>query len=137
MQAELEALRGDVARLAGELEALRSQGAGETAPTGAPGAEAASGSSYADGKYFGAGIGYNGRLTVSVVVENGAIASVKLTGSVDDEEYLDMATEGVIPAVLAAQGTDVDAVTGATTTSEAILAAIDAALEKAAGAAAG
>ena len=137
MQAELEALRGDVARLAGELEALRSQGAGETAPTGAPGAEAASGSSYADGKYSGAGIGYNGRLTVSVVVENGAIASVKLTGSVDDEEYLDMATEGVIPAVLAAQGTDVDAVTGATTTSEAILAAVDAALEKAAGAAAG
>ena len=86
---------------------------------------------YIDGKYSGAGVGYNGRLTVSVIVEEGAVAQVRLTGSVDDEPYLTDATEGVFPAVLAAGSAQVDAVSGATSTSEGLIAAIQAALDKA------
>ena len=86
---------------------------------------------YIDGKYSGAGVGYNGRLTVSVIVEDGAVAQVRLTGSVDDEPYLTDATEGVFPAVLAAGSAQVDAVSGATSTSEGLIAAIQAALDKA------
>ncbi len=86
---------------------------------------------YADGKYSGAGVGYNGRLTVSVRIEEGAIVQVRLTGSVDDEPYLTDATEGLFPAVLAAQGVPVDAVSGATSTSEGLIAALQEALSKA------
>ena len=94
----------------------------------APAAEAVS---WADGKYKGAAIGYNGRLTVSVVVEDGKLSRVVCTGSVEDEPYLTDATEGVFGAMLAENTIDVDAVSGATTTSDALIEAVRAALEQA------
>ena len=86
---------------------------------------------YADGKYSGAAIGHNGRLTVSVVVEEGRIADVRLTGHVEDEPYITNAFNAVVPAVIDSQSPYVDAYTGATYSSNGLMDAISAALESA------
>lgn len=86
---------------------------------------------YADGKYSGAAIGHNGRLTVSVVVEEGLIADVRLTGHVEDEPYITNAFNAVVPAVIDSQSPYVDAYTGATYSSNGLMDAISAALESA------
>ena len=87
---------------------------------------------YKDGTYTGAGIGYNGRLTVSVTIEDGNIADVHLKGSIDDEPYLTDAVDGVFPAMIAANSPQVDAVSNATTTSHALMEAVENALAQAA-----
>ena len=88
---------------------------------------------WTDGKYKGEGVGYNGRLTVSVVIRDGAISKAVCTGSVDDEPYLTDAVEGVLGAIVEKNTTNVDAVSGATTTSDALIAAVRDALAKAVG----
>ncbi|MBQ9032480.1 MAG: FMN-binding protein [Parasporobacterium sp.] len=93
--------------------------------------ESGSGIRYEDGTYTGAGIGYNGRLTVSVTIEEGKISDAHLKGSIDDEPYLTDAVEGVFPAILDAGTTEVDVVSGATTTSHALIEAVEEALSKA------
>lgn len=128
---ELEALAAEVADLRKELEEARLSPEADAPAEDTPSDAEETTALYADGKYTGAGIGYNGRLTVSVVIESGAIQEVDLTGSVDDEEYVRDAVAGLFPAVIEAQSTDVDAVSGATSTSDGLLAAIDDALEKA------
>lgn len=96
-------------------------------PAGATSAQPSGG--YADGKYSGAGIGHNGRMTVSVTVEGGRISEVKLTGHVEDEPYITDAADAVIPAVLETQSLDVDACSGATYSSSGLLDAISDALK--------
>ncbi len=86
---------------------------------------------YTDGKYTGSGIGYNGRMTVSVTIEDGRIAGVRVTGHVEDEPYISDTIEGIIPAVLEAQSVDVQIVSGATSSSDGMLTAISKALEQA------
>ena len=86
---------------------------------------------YKDGKYTGAAIGYNGRLTVSVTIEDGVISEVHLKGSIDDEPYLTDATDGVFPAMIDTNSTQVDAVSNATTTSHALIEAVEDALAQA------
>ncbi len=86
---------------------------------------------YLDGVYTGAGIGYNGRLTVEVTVESGNISQLRITSDVDDEPYITDAENGIFPAVLDAQCTDVDTVSGATSSSEGLLDAITDALSQA------
>lgn len=88
-------------------------------------------SGYADGKYTGAGIGYNGRLTVSVTIEEGQISDIQVTSQVEDEEYYDDAVRKVIPAIIETQSTDVDVCSGATSTSYGLIDAVSAALNSA------
>ena len=52
--------------------------------------------SWPDGKYKGDAIGYNGRLTVSVVVKDGKLAKITCTGHVEDEPYATKAIDGVL-----------------------------------------
>ena len=89
---------------------------------------------YTDGKYTGAAIGYNGRLTVSVTIENGEITDVHLKGSVDDEPYITDAVNSVLPSFLPGSSGIVDTVSGATTSSHALAEAVQDALAKAAAA---
>ena len=86
---------------------------------------------YTDGKYTGAAIGYNGRLTVSVTIENGRITDAHLKGSVDDEPYITDAADGVLPSFLSGSPGIVDTVSGATTSAHAIAEAVQDALTKA------
>lgn len=91
-------------------------------PTGTYSAGPLSG--YADGKYSGAGIGHNGRLTVSVTIAAGSISEVRLTGHVEDEPYITDALNAVVPAVIEKQTLDVDACSGATYSSNGLLDAL-------------
>ena len=88
---------------------------------------------YIDGEYSGAGMGYNGRLTVSVTIKEGKIAEVKIKGSVDDEPYLTDVKEHLPAAIVAAGTPEVDAVSGATTTSHGLMEAVRDALSNASG----
>lgn len=86
---------------------------------------------YNDGTYTGSGAGYNGILTVEVTVSGGEITEIEITDTSDDTAFLNNASAGVIPAVLAQQSTAVDTVSGATFSSNGILSAADDALSKA------
>ena len=82
---------------------------------------------YVDGIHFGEGEGYVGVTQVAVTVSEGRIQSVIVISSEDDAPYVEEA-KALIPAVLDAQHTYLDAVSGATYTSRAILEAIEDAL---------
>lgn len=90
---------------------------------------------YADGVYLGEGEGYEGPMTVRVTVSGGKVASIELVSSMDDEPYFGRAWATVPGRIIAAQTTSVDAVSGATYSSEGIRDAVNNALKKAAEAA--
>ena len=92
-------------------------------PSPSPAAEAMD-SAYRDGVYTGAGVGYNGRMTVSVTIEGGEIADIKVTSAVDDAPYFDNAVDAILPAVLEAQSAEVDAASSATYSSAGLKEAI-------------
>lgn len=85
---------------------------------------------YIDGTYFGTGEGYVGETQVAVTVKDGVISSVIVVSSQDDGAYVENA-KALIPQVISTQRTDLDAVTGATYSSRAILTAIENALRTA------
>ena len=85
---------------------------------------------YVDGTYFGAGEGYIGTTQVAVTIADGRISSIIVISSEDDKSYVEDAKE-VIPHIIATQRTDLDAVSGATYTSDAILDAVRDALQQA------
>lgn len=81
-----------------------------------------------DGTYEGTGTGFAGELTVSVTIEKGTITDIQLVDSGnDDAAYVNMAV-GVIDKMLAAQTSEVDAVSGATFSSNGIMDAVAEAL---------
>ena len=87
---------------------------------------------YIDGTYFGTGEGYVGETQVAVTVKDGAISSVIVISTEDDGSYVEDA-KALIPQVINTQRTDLDAISGATYSSEAILTAIENALSTAVG----
>jgi len=87
--------------------------------------------SWKDGTYTGSAIGYNGKLKVSVEIENGTIKDISLKSHVEDEPYVTRAVNGIFPAILETNETEVDAVSTATTTSEALISAVEEALNAA------
>ena len=83
------------------------------------------------GTYTGAGAGKNGEgsIEVSVTLDDaGVITDVEVTKNGDDAGISDPAVEGVPAAIVAANSLAVDAVAGATLTSNGILSAVEAAL---------
>lgn len=82
----------------------------------------------ADGVYEGSAQGMNGPVKVSVTVSGGAITEVKVVSHSETDGISDPAIEQVPAAIVAANSTEVDAASGATVTSTAIKAAVDAAL---------
>lgn len=90
------------------------------------------GSKFRDGVYTGTGTGFNGRITVSVTISGGRITKISVINNEgDDKPYLDKASKGVIARILSAQNTKVDAVSGATYSSNGIIEAVEKALKKA------
>lgn len=83
-----------------------------------------------DGDYEGKGVGYNGNIKVKVSIAGGKITAVEVLKSDDDEEYFYDAKKQVISAILEQQTTEVDAVSGATSSSEGIMKAVQNALKQ-------
>ena len=79
---------------------------------------------YKDGTYKGTGKGYRGNITVSVTVSGGVITDITTTSYNDDREFFSKAQSSVIPAIIAAQGTDVQTVSGATFSSRGLIEAV-------------
>ena len=87
------------------------------------------GSKLNDGTYTGEAAGMSPGLKVSVVVADGKISSVDVTEHAETEGYSEPALEQIPGAIVEKNSTDVDAVSGATLTSNAIKEAVDQALE--------
>lgn len=85
---------------------------------------------YPDGVYIGSGEGYRGETTVAVSLKDGTIDNIMVMNTEDDAAYFKRA-ESLLKQVLQQQTTDLDAISGATFSSEGILEAIVDALEQA------
>ncbi|HOX32839.1 MAG TPA: FMN-binding protein [Spirochaetales bacterium] len=85
-----------------------------------------------DGMYRGTADGYMPGLSVEVAVKGGKIDSVRIAENDETPRWLSMVS-GVIPRrIVAAQGTEIDIVSGATASSHGIMSAVEDALGKAA-----
>ncbi|WP_409228190.1 FMN-binding protein [Gudongella sp. SC589] len=93
-------------------------------------AGAAPAAEYTDGTYEGVSdAGMHAGLKVSVTVEGGKITNVEVVAHEETPGISDPAIEGVPAAIVAANSTEVDVVSGATYTSDAIIEAVGFALE--------
>lgn len=86
-----------------------------------------------DGTYTGEGKGRNGTITVEVTVKAGKLDAVKVVKHTETVGISDAAVTDFPKAIVAAQSTAVDAVAGATMTSEGIRQAVAQAIQKAGG----
>ena len=86
---------------------------------------------YKDGSYAGVGKGRNGDINVTVTVKDSKISEVKIDSHQETAGIADPAIEKIPEIIVKANGTEIDAVSGATMTSQGILSAVNNALESA------
>ena len=86
---------------------------------------------YKDGTYTATAYGYDGDITVSVIIVEDVITAITAQSAEEDPWYFEQAEKPVIEAILAGQATEVDAVSGATYSSKGIMQAVENALEQA------
>lgn len=84
------------------------------------------------GTYTGTGKGYVGNVELSVTFSETAVTGIEVVASSETDHVGTVAYDIVIPQIIEANGTGVDAVGGATFTSKAIRDAVNAAAEQAA-----
>jgi NosR/NirI family nitrous oxide reductase transcriptional regulator len=100
-----------------------------------PGSKASSSTSdvsYRDGVYYASGKGKLGDVPVTVVIDNGMITRISIGENHESPIMAEKAQETVIPEIVSTQSTDVDVASGATATSNAIIEAVNQALQRAA-----
>lgn len=85
---------------------------------------------YPEGIYYGTATGYQGDITVAVVIQDKTIKAILVTEASDDNAYLEKA-KAVASNVVKKQSTSVDLVSGATYSSQGILDAIKNAIAEA------
>ena len=83
------------------------------------------------GTYTGTGVGYNGPTTVEVTFDDSKITDIKILDTKETGHVGDTAFEVLIPQMIEANGTGVDAVSGATFSSKALKTAVNDAAEQA------
>lgn len=81
-------------------------------------------SDIADGTYTGSGTGLRGETDVTVTVKDGAITDITIDSYQDDQEFFERAESTIIDEILQDQSVDVDAVSGATYSSNSIKEAV-------------
>ncbi|MDE6679689.1 MAG: FMN-binding protein, partial [Ruminococcus sp.] len=86
---------------------------------------------YRNGTYSASAYGYDGDVYVDITVENDVITAIHARTEESDEWYFNSAQESVISSILSSQSTSVDAVSGATYSSKAIMEAVKKALDSA------
>jgi len=93
---------------------------------------------FRNGTQTGTGVSYNaatgqydGSLTVEVTFRSNRITAITVTQSTDSDAFLNMVTRTMVPAIISAQSTDVNAVSGATSTSKGLKEAVEDAMSKA------
>jgi len=88
---------------------------------------------YTPGTYTATAQGYGGEIQAKVTVDENAITAVDLTGDQETDGIGSKAITELPDKIVAANSSSVDAVSGATVTSEAIMEAVKAALTQAGG----
>lgn len=83
---------------------------------------------YQDGSFIGVGTGFGGEIKVEVRVEQGRIAGIEILSAPGETESFLSRARAVIDRILSAQSWEVDAVSGATYSSNGIKAAVKNAL---------
>ena len=86
---------------------------------------------YADGTYTGSGTGFGGTITVQVTVSNHKIVSINILDSSSETASYFANAQGVISRIISSQSPNVDAVSGATYSSNGIISAVQNALSQA------
>ena len=86
---------------------------------------------YQDGTFTASAYGYDGDITVHVTIQNDTITDITAETTESDDSYFADAQRTVIPAIIRSQAADVDACSGATYSSNGIMAAVRTALEQA------
>jgi len=126
MDAVADALSGQTATAAAATGATESDASEEAAASDSE--ESASSSvaagQYADGVYTGSGTGFRGETVVEVTVQNGQITGITETSKQDDDQFFYRAWSTVTDEILAGQAVEVDAVSGATFSSNSIMEAV-------------
>lgn len=84
-----------------------------------------------DGTYTGTAEGFGGEVSVTITVSGGSITAVDAVGDSETETIGRAALPDLAQAILDAQSPNIDGVSGATVTSEAVMAAAKAAMEQA------
>ncbi len=106
-------------------------GKGEKAETPASTVSEKSQGQYVAGTYLGKGVGYARGLQVEVVVSESRIESVEVKDNNETTQFIELASAELPKAIVKAQSTEVDAVAGATKSSQGIIEGVNAALEQA------
>ena len=99
----------------------------DRAPAQPEGSEAAKGS-FTDGTYTGEGQGNNGPIKVEVIVKDGSITEINVLEQAETANIYAGAAEQFIPELIRTQNLDLDAVSGATNSSNGIREAVKDAL---------
>lgn len=86
---------------------------------------------YKDGTYQGSGTGFGGTITVQVTVSSGKITAVDILSASGETGSYFASAQGVVSKVLSSQSPNVDAVSGATYSSNGIIQAVQNALSQA------
>ena len=85
---------------------------------------------YNDGVYYGTAEGYNGDITVAIVIQEKTLKAVLVIGEEDDDAFFGRAMD-VVTQMMKKQSTEVDTVSGATYSSKGLIQAVKNALEEA------
>ena len=85
---------------------------------------------YNEGVYYGTAEGYNGDITVAIVIQEKTLKAVLIIGEEDDDAFFGRALD-VVTQMMKKQSTEVDTVSGATYSSKGLIQAVKNALEEA------
>ncbi len=85
---------------------------------------------YNEGVYYGTAEGYNGDITVAIVIQEKTLKAVLVIGEEDDDAFFGRAMD-VVTQMMKKQSTEVDTVSGATYSSKGLIQAVKNALEEA------
>ena len=83
------------------------------------------------GTYTGTGVGYNGPTTVEVTFDDSKITDIQIAETKETAHVGDVAFDILIPQMIEANGTGIDAISGATFSSKALKTAVNDAAEQA------
>ena len=120
--------KGTAKTLPDESQKTSAQGQGSTStPTTSVPA-----GGYKDGTYQGSGTGFGGTITVQVTISGGKIAAIDILSASGETGSYFASAKGVISKMISGQTPNVDAVSGATYSSNGIIQAVQNALPKAA-----
>lgn len=118
--------------LTGEEDKSSAKAGGSSAKSAGSVGTADESGTYKDDTFVGTAAGYHGTVKVSVTIKKNKIKSIKILENHDDAAYFNRAKGILLPLMVKKQSTNVDAVSGATFSSNGIIKAVRNALSKAA-----